>query len=125
MITLYNITSTDIDPDVYKVSVVILLIIVGMSFILKVLRTFLDHKLKNKMLDKGISETLVASILQKDSDSAKHMSMKWFFILMTSGIGLFITNQYLPLGIHSIGIMAISIAVGFLLNTFYLHRFNK
>jgi hypothetical protein len=119
------ITPADIDPDVYRVSVMILLIIIGISFILTVIRTFLDHKLKNKMLDKGISETLVASFLQKDSDNAKHTSMKWVFILIASGIGLFITNQYLPLGLHSIGVMAISIAVGFLLNTLYLNRFNK
>jgi len=77
------------------------------------------------MIDKGISETLVASFLQKDSDSAKHISMKWVFILMTSGIGLFITKHFLPLGIHSIGIMAICIAVGFLIHTLYLNRFTK
>lgn len=125
MIPLNLITPTEIDPDVYKISVMILVLFIVIHFILTVLRTFLDHKLKNKMIDKGTSETLVASILQKDPDSAKHTSMKWVLILMTSGIGLFITKEYLPLGIHSIGIMAISIAVGFLANTLYLHRFRE
>jgi TctA family transporter len=44
---------------------------------------------------------------------------------MTTGGGLFIVNQYLPLGIHSIGIMAISIAMGFLAYSLYLKRFDK
>ncbi len=96
-----------------------------MNFILTILRTFLDHKLKNKMLEKGISETLVASILQKDSKSAKDLSMKWVLVLISTGMGLFVTNYYLPLGLHSIGIMAISIAIGFLLNTIYLSHFSK
>ncbi len=125
MIALNIITPSDIDPDVYRAGAMILLIIIAIGFILSILRTFLDHKLKNKMLEKGISEHLVAIILQKDADSARHISMKWVLILMTSGIGLFITNYYLPLGIHSVGIMAISIAVGFLLNTWYLNRFSK
>ncbi|MBC2845328.1 hypothetical protein [Winogradskyella flava] len=120
-----SITPTEIDPDVYKVSVIILLIIIGMSFVLTILRTLLEHKLKNKMLEKDISERVVASILQKDSYSAKHISVKWVLILMATGIGLFITNQYLPLGIHSIGIMTISIAIGFLCNALYLNRFSK
>ncbi len=125
MKTFNMIPPTDIDPDVYKISVIILLIIIGMNFILTILRTILEHKLKNKMLEKEISENLVTSILQKDVDSAKHISMKWMFIVIAIGIGLFITNQYLPLGIHSIGIMAISIAIGFLCNALYLNRFSK
>ncbi len=97
----------------------------AMAFILTILRNILDHKLKNKMLEKGISENLVRSILQKDAHSAKHLSIKWVLILLATGVGLFITNQYLPLGIHSIGIMAISIALGFLANALYLNRFGK
>lgn len=119
------IKTTEIDPDVYKISVIILLVIMGMSLILIILRSILNHKLKNKMLEKEVSENLVASILEKDAHSVKHISMKWFLILLAAGIGLFITNQYLPLGIHSIGIMAISIAIGFLCNTIYLNRFSK
>ncbi len=85
----------------------------------------LDHKLKNKIIDKGVPEDLASSILQTESNSEVHSSIKWFVILMTTGSGLFIANQYLPLGIHSIGIMAISIAMGFLAYSLYLKRFDK
>ncbi|MEL6811115.1 MAG: DUF6249 domain-containing protein [Bacteroidota bacterium] len=125
MKALVFINETPIDPDVYKASVIIFMIILIVSILVSVLKYVLDHKLKNKMLEKEISEELVTSILQKDSQSAKHHSVKWFLVLMATGIGLFITHFYLPLGIHSVGIMAISIAIGFLIHSIYLNRFNK
>ncbi|MBW1297394.1 hypothetical protein [Aquimarina litoralis] len=121
---LIIINETRIDPDVYKIGVIIFLIILVLSFILSVLRYVLDHKLKKKMLEKEISEEVIASILQKDSKGAKHNSIKWFLVLMGTGIGLFINSLYLPLGIHSIGIMAISIALAFLMHSIYLNRFG-
>ena len=114
-----------IDPDVYKVIVIIFIIILIMWFILTILRKMLDHKLKNKIVDKEISQELASSILQTESDNETHNSIKWFIILISTGGGLFITNQYLPLGLHSIGIMVISIAIGFLAYSIYLKRFNK
>lgn len=114
-----------IDPDVYKVGVIIFIIIMVMAFILIFLKKILEHKLKNKMLDKGVPETLVASILQKDPNSGKHNSMKWFFVLLGIGIGLCIVNYTLPLGIHSFAIMALSISMSFLCHYFYLQRYSE
>ncbi|CAM1343404.1 hypothetical protein [Tenacibaculum amylolyticum] len=114
-----------IDPDVYKIIVIIFLIVVFLSFFTTVLKNILDHKLKNKMLEKELSEEIIATILQNDSQSIKHTSVKWFLVLIATGIGLFISNLFLPLGIHSIGIMAISIASAFLVNAIYLNRFSS
>lgn len=114
-----------IDPDVYKVIVIIFIIVLIMRFIIMILKKMLDHKLKNKIIDKGISEDLASSILQTTSNNEAHNSIKWFAILITTGGGLFLTNQYLPLGLHSIGIMTISIAFGFLAYSLYLKRFDK
>lgn len=125
MNSLFIINDTNIDPDVYRVSVVILVIAIGLAFILTFLKNILEHRLKKKMLEKGISDDLVASILQKDSLSAKHISIKWFLVLLATGIGLFITKIFLPLGIHSVGIMAVSIAVAFLVYSLYLNRIKE
>lgn len=114
-----------IDPDVYKVIVVIFIIVLIMWFIGTILRKVLDHKLKNKIIDKEISQELASTILQTASNSEIHHSIKWFIILISTGGGLFITNQYLPLGLHSIGIMVASIAIGFLAYSIYLKRFDK
>lgn len=114
-----------IDPDVYKVILVILIIVMIMLFIMKILRTMLDHKLKNRIIDKEIPQELASSILQTESNCETHISIKWFIILICTGVGLFIANQYLPLGLHSIGVMIISIAIGFLGYSIYLKHFDK
>ena len=64
-----------IDPDVYKLIVVIFVILLVMRFIVMILRKMLDHKLKNKIIDKGIPEDLASSILQTDSNSETHNSI--------------------------------------------------
>ena len=122
---LVLLTEARVDPDVYKAGIIIFLILLILSILVSTFRYFLDHKLKNKMLEKEISDELVKSILQQDPQSAKHQSMKWFLVLMATGIGLFITNFYLPLGIHSVGIMAISIALAFMIYAVYLNRLNN
>jgi len=98
---------SEIDPDVYKVIVVIFIIVLIMWFVLKILRNMLNHKLKNRIIDKEIPQELASSILQTGSNNEIH------------------NNQYLPLGLHSIGIMIVSIAVGFLTYSIYLKRFDK
>lgn len=115
----------NIDPDIFKTIVVITIIVMIMRFIMLILKKLLDHKLKNKIIDKGVSEELASSILQPESNEEKYTHIKWFLILLATGIGLFITDVFLPLGIHSIGIMAISISIGFLAFSQYLKRFDK
>lgn len=117
--------SSYIDPDIYKVIVIIFIIVLIMWFIIKILKNILDHKLKNRIIDKEIPQDLASSILQTESNNEIHNSIKWFTILISTGGGLFVTNQYLPLGLHSIGIMVISIAIGFLAYSIYLKRFGK
>ena len=114
-----------IDPDVYKVIAVIFMIVLVMLFIMRILRNMLDHKLKNRIIDKEIPQELASSILQSDSDNEIHNSIKWFTILTSTGAGLFVANNYLPLGLHSIAIMVTSIALGFLAYAGYLRRFDK
>ena len=122
---LFSTQTEYIDPDVYKVIVVIFIIVLIMWFTVTILKRLLEHKLKNKILDKEIPKDLASSVLNNESSNERQNSTKWFIILTSSGGGLFITNQYLPLGLHSIGIMMISIAVGFLLYIIYLKLFDK
>lgn len=122
---LFSTQTEYIDPDVYKVIVVIFIIVLTMWFTVTILKRLLEHKLKNKILDKEIPQDLASSVLNNESNNERQNSTKWFIILTTTGAGLFITNQYLPLGLHSIGIMMVSIAVGFLLYIIYLKLFGK
>jgi hypothetical protein len=81
--------------------------------------------LKNKIVDKGISENLVASVLQTTTKQDGNLNIKWFSILAGIGAGLTIVNYTLPLGIHSLAIMFFSTAASFLGYYFFIKKTQK
>lgn len=122
MNTLFITKEAYIDPDVYKIIVIIFLIVIFLSFFTTVLKNILNHKLKKQMLEKEVSENVITSFLEKGAKETKHTSVKWFLVLLSIGIGLFISQLFLPLGMHSIGIMAISVSSAFLIHAVYLNH---
>jgi hypothetical protein len=110
--------------EVLKISASIFVVILVMIFILAVLKRMLDHRIKNRIVVKGVSEELASFILRPDASDG-NANIKWFLILTGIGIGLTLINYTLPLGIHSIAIMSFSIAVSFLGYYQYLKRSRK
>ncbi|RKN75142.1 hypothetical protein D7Z94_25425 [Ulvibacterium marinum] len=96
-----------------------------MLFFLSILKNVLEHKIKNRIIEKGVPDNLVTSILKTTSGVGKQLNIKWFSILFGAGIGLFIVDHALPLGIHSLAIMAVSISISFLGYFFYLQKSGK
>jgi hypothetical protein len=96
-----------------------------MFTILTILRRVMDYRLKNKLIDKGISDTAISSILQVDPNENKNLNIKWFALLAGIGIALTIIYYTLPLGIHSLAIMAFSLSASFLGYYFFLQRSGK
>jgi hypothetical protein len=113
-----------INEDVFNISATIFVVILVMIFIVSVLKQMLDYRIKNRIVEKGVSENLASSILQSDTRSGE-ANIKWFSLLTGIGIGLMIVNYTLPLGIHSIAIMSFTIAVSFLGYHQYLNRSKK
>ncbi len=105
---------TYVDRDVFRISATIFTVILFMAFLLAILKWVLEHRLKNKIIDKGVSENLVASVLQATTKQDGNANIKWFAILTGIGAGLTIVNYTLPLGIHSLAIMFFSTAASFL-----------
>ena len=95
------------------------------SFILSIIRLFLESRMKNKMIEKGVSETIVEQFLQPTNRDSKSVAMKWFIVSACIGLGLAAINLSLPIGIHSIAIMAFSVALGFLGYYFYMKKTGK
>lgn len=116
---------TELDPDVYKSIFFVFILLLVMRFLLSIIKKLLDHKLKNKIIEKGMSETITSALLQTETHSEISNNIKWFSILGSTGIGFFIVETFLPLGFHSIAIMAISISLGFLAHSFYLKTLDK
>jgi hypothetical protein len=114
-----NITIDDAVPF----AILALFLLIG-YFILKAVKLFLDTRLKNKIIDKGVSEQLAVSILQKNSDDNKTEAIKWFFLLAGIGLGLSIVSTQSTLSINSAAIMAFSLAASFMGYYLYL-RYSK
>jgi hypothetical protein len=105
---------SDFDRATFNVCSVIFLIGMFMLFILTILKRIMDHRLKNKIIDKGIPENLVASVLQPGTEKDRDINIKWCAILTGLGLGLTIVYNQQPLGIHSLAIMSFCVAASFL-----------
>jgi hypothetical protein len=76
-------------------------------------------------VEKGISENIASSILQTNPKEDRNINIKWFAILAGLGTALTIINFTLPLGIHSLAIMAFCIASSFLGYFFFIKYSEK
>jgi hypothetical protein len=111
-----------IEPEVVRIVSMIFTVALFMGFILTVLKRVLEYRLKNKIVDKGISENISSSILETKASENKNINIKWFAILAGLGIGLAIVNYTQPLGLHSLAIMSFSISLSFLGYYFFIRQ---
>lgn len=111
--------------EVFRTVSVIITIIIFMIFVITLLKMFFDNRLKHKIVDKGIQESVTASLLQTTPKNDQQSTIKWACLLGGLGAGLFIVNYTQPLGIHSIGIMALSLSASFILYYFLIKITSK
>lgn len=120
-----NTGTPHIDKDIFNVCATIFAVGLFMIFVLVILKRNMDYKLKNKIIEKGVPENVASSILQTDPKENRNINIKWFAILTGLGAGLTIIYYTLPLGIHSLAIMAFCIAASFLGYFFFLKQAEK
>lgn len=101
-------------PEFFNVVFGIIALSIIVSFITKLIKMIFENRLKHKIIDKGISDTVAASILNPTEKEEGNTSIKWFCLLAAIGIGLTAIHYSVPLGIHSLAIMSFSISAGFL-----------
>lgn len=120
-----QIDSNSLKFESLHLSSTILTIVIGCVVVMTFIKWMLDHHLKNKLIDKGAPENVVAQLLQPAINDNKNTTVKWFALLMGLGIGLSFVDYYQPLGIHSLAIMCFSLATSFLGYYFYISRKEK
>ena len=99
--------------DILNGGAVLIAIYLITSFIQRLINQFYIYRIKNRMLDKGTGESIVREILQPDKKENKNYILQWFFMLVSMGTGLVLVNLVRPFGLHSLAILAFSIAAGF------------
>ena len=88
-------------------------------------KLILDHRIKNKLLEKGAPDDITAQFLETTIKNDKGVTIKWVCILAGLGFGLLIANYTQPLGIHSLAIMCLCLAFSFFGYFLYIHYSDK
>lgn len=118
-------SSQPMNMDVFRVISMIFMAALFMLFVITVMKRIFEFRLKNKVMDKGISETIISTILSTNPNEDRNANLKWATILAGIGVGLTIINYTLPLGFHSLAIMAFSIAFSFICYYFLIRYLDK
>ncbi len=99
--------------DSTNICAVLLVIYMLSSFILKMVKQNFDYRIKNRIIDKGTPENIAREVLQPgDAGTKTNPLYQWIFVLAAVGTGFTIINLTRPFGLHSLAIMAFSIAAG-------------
>jgi FtsH-binding integral membrane protein len=110
--------------DVVHICAVVLVIYLISSFILQLIRQNLDYRLKSKIIEKQPDEHVVGQLVPADQTNPANTILQWFCTLLGVAIGFLIMTFTQPFGLHSLAIMAFSVAAG--LGIYYLFtRRNK
>jgi hypothetical protein len=125
IITVHAQGNSEFDRSNINTIAAIFVMLAIMGFILAIIKKIIDYRLKNKIVDKGISENIASSILQTTPHEGINANIKWFAILAGIGAGLMIVNYTKPLGFHSVAIMAFSISLSFLGYYFFIRQAGK
>lgn len=99
--------------DALHIGTMLFAIYIIASFILQIFKAGMTARIKNRMLDKGTEENIVKELLQPDKKENRNYILQWFFIMAAIGIAFLLLMVTSPFGLHSLAIMAFSIAAGF------------
>ncbi|RYG27090.1 MAG: hypothetical protein EOO01_41725 [Chitinophagaceae bacterium] len=122
MVNAQDNTYAQMHMELARASMILIFAFLISSFILALVKQLLDSRLKHKMVEKGVSDEVVAQFLRPVTKQTKTYVMKWFLIFLSIGIGFSLINVTQPLGIHSLAILAFCIAFGFLAFYFFVRK---
>ena len=110
--------------DLVHICAIVLVIYLISSFILQLIRQNLDYRLKSKIIEKGTDENVVGQLMPADKTNPLNTVLQWFCTLVGIAIGFMVMTFTQPFGLHSLAIMAFSIAAGLGIYYFFTRR-NK
>ena len=99
--------------DILNICGVLAVIYLLSSFIMLILKQHYNYRIKNRMLDKGTEENIVRQLLPPEKKDNRNYILQWFCMLAAIGAGLIMVSLIRPFGLHSLAILAFSLAAGF------------
>lgn len=98
--------------DLIHIIAVLLVIYLISSFILQLVRSNFDFRLKSKLIDRQADETIVGRLVETGKVNPQNTVLQWICALGSVGVGFILIDLTEPVGLHSLAIMAICIAAG-------------
>lgn len=112
-----------------KTSIEFIFPILFTSFLIIMLITlvkyFLEFRLKNKLIEKGMAEQLSNYLVEKNGQEKQNDVIKLAILFCGIGLGLLFTYFSAPLDIHSIAIMSLCLGISYWVYFFYLKKQSK
>jgi F0F1-type ATP synthase assembly protein I len=102
----------DLIFDLVHVIMFILVVYLISSFILQLVRQNLDFRLKSKIVERQTDQQIVSQLVQPDKINPMNSLLQWICTLVGVGIGFALISYTQPFGLHSLAIMALSVAAG-------------
>jgi len=99
--------------DIINISGLLLTLYLISNFILRLIQQNLDYRLKQKMVEKSVEEHTAQQLLSRNDKDFRKVMLQWFFVLAGIGTGFGLMSVIRPFGLHSLAIMALSMAAGF------------
>lgn len=111
-----------IDRDQIALGVTVLLVVFVLAFLLELFKRYLDYRLREKVLESGVTRELAALLLQQDQQELLRTSIKWLaiFLGLASGFAIVAVIQLPVWG--ALAVIALCLAGSFLAYYFFLKR---
>ena len=117
----YDPHANKIIPDkVFEFGVPLLLIFLVLNTIVAIFKMKSEAALKEKAMDKGISESTLIELFREDRQMLKNIYLKWFLVMAALGIALIyihMLHQYAKIssGYFALGLISLMISIAFLI----------
>jgi hypothetical protein len=106
-----------ISDKVFELGVPLLLLVVIINAVISVFKIKTEARLKEKAMDKGISEPTLIELFRDDKMMMRNNYLKWFLVLAFLGIALIyihMLNQYVRMAsdMLALGLISLFISIG-------------
>lgn len=115
------VVPSTIEP-ISQILLPILFIAFLVFMLITLIKHFLEFRLKNKIIEKGMAEQLSAYLINSNAKEKQNEVIKMAILFCGIGTGLSITYLTAPIHIHSLAIMAFSVGLSYLAYFFYLRK---
>lgn len=116
----------DLDPlasrPLFEMIFPILFMIFLVFMLVSLIKYFLDYRLKNKLIDRGMTEQLSVYLSNKNDREKQHDAIKLAILFSGIGTGLIVTYLTAPIHLHSLAIMAFCLGLSYFAYFSYLRK---